>query len=1013
MVDAFAVAEVLNYSDKSNWIAVSDSYLDDASRVPGVKGYYAINTSPGDYDFLRIQKVIYIAEAQDADEARRIHKDLWNIGDAPFLIVILAGQIRVYSCFSFSQFEDIAILSIDSLSLDIISESLSSFNASNIDSGNVWSEWSESLDVDQRVDRHLLTSLSRLSLNLINERGLSPSVAHSLIGKYIYIRYLRDRNIISDKWLESLDLKIDGILGKDSNVRDLVALISALEERFSGRIFPIDFNRIDAPTDEDINFVASIFRGDLVGGQPTLGFEMYDFSHIPIEMLSSIYEQFIHIEDEADISGAFYTPEPLADYLISELNVFNTLRLGHKIIDPSCGSGVFLVLCYKRLIRIAMIEKGDRLSPEELRSILETSIYGVERNREACYVTEFSLILMLLNFLDPPDLESNRNFRFPQLHNRRIFNSDFFDPRGGFVKDLKTYDWVIGNPPWLEIDSKSDPLNSKFVKPWIEKNIKHKPVARYRTSEAFLWLCSELVKDSGHIGLLIQASSLTNQQSEDFRRKFFSSHRVFKVTNFANLAYTLFSGRAQEPTASVVYKPRSSLGAKELELHNNWKILHFGPMVANQLVIRDQIGKQSWNITISESEIDNIDHFKIEDGDSLAWKMALWGTPRDQFTLSELAELMPESLSNLCKNYKWDLALGLQLRDSSDKGNNIRLDSLSDVRIFDGKEFKKSKKRYIVPAHCLKAHSKTYVRKRGGFAGLATLKAPHIVLGFNASPYSDTDFILPHPVAAVSAKQGSEKYLKALSVYLSSSIARYLMFFSSPTWGNSRTVFNKADAERILVPTLDDKNSQQLSDLYDHLARLESQEFPISPIDYDHIDQEVASILNIPDYIHIITSEFIKFRIKYNKGVVPSFTHLTPSEDDIRKYTELLSSELNEYSGIKHSISTYIFDNFVVCSIEMLEGEKIDPGIGTSNQDRERISTLVTSIMSSRYSQWLYVQKSIKIFTDDRFLYIKPRRKSEWLATSAMNDSDDIINEMIHYGSTLNSTDVSINASEL
>lgn len=999
-MNAANLINALDYNHSPNWndIETVSVALDDAWKVSGVKGFYTVETSPENHKFFRKQKVVYVAEASDAMDARRIHKSLWNVSDAPFLIVVLPNQIRIYSCFTYNKTGDSDLLTIDSNDLNVILEALAEFKAANIDSGDIWLALGKKIDVQQKVDRHLLASLGKLSLNLIHERGLSPIVAHSLIGKYIYIRYLRDRGIITDSWLSSVNISIDRVLGVNTDVKDLVKLTDALQTRFSGQIFPIDFNRMDAPTDNDVSFVASVFRGDHEN-RLSFGFDLYDFSYIPIEMLSSIYEQFLHIEDVADLAGAFYTPEPLADYLISELNHFSRLSNGFKILDPSCGSGVFLVLCYRRLINLSMHQKGRNLSPGELKAILEESIYGVERNREACYVTEFSLILMLLNFIDPPDLHKNQDFKFPELHNKRIFESDFFDNNSKFWRQNLKFDWIIGNPPWIEIEQNSDEINSRHVVKWIKENADHRTVARYRTSEAFLWRCGDVVKRTGYIGLLIQASSLTNQQSDKFRSTFFSYNRVHKVTNFSNLSYILFAGRAQEPTASIVYQPNNTLSEKELANRDRWQILHFGPLVANQAMLWNQKNKQSWTITITESEISYINYKDIENGDILYWKLALWGTSRDHFVLSEIRRLMPHNLSELCEIRGWNLALGLQLRGDSDSGKNLLVSELEGKKILNHKLLHKSKNRYTIPIEALETNQKPFVRKRGGYAGLGTIAAPHLVLGFNASYYSDIDFILHHPVPALSASAEDTNYLKALSIYMNSFLARYILFFTSPTWGASRTSFNKLDAENLPVPDFTAAQILELSDLFDNISDTEQGYMHDAHLDTTEIEQKFVKILGIPIYISQIVTEFFEYRIKYNKGKVPSFVNLQPTRKDIERYAKTLLEELNDYIPIIENIDVYRENNYIACAISFTDIRQnsafnIHDGMMDPN-----ISEQITSAMSFRGSQWVYTQKSIKIFLPEKFIFIKPNKKYEWLITSAMNDADEIINEMIHHAS--------------
>jgi type II restriction/modification system DNA methylase subunit YeeA len=63
-----------------------------------------------------------------------------------------------------------------------------------------------------------------------------------------------------------------------------------------------------------------------------------------------------------------------------------------RVLDPSCGSGAFLVQCYRRLIEKELVKrKGDKIRPVELREFLQDHIFGIDRDEDACQVTELSL----------------------------------------------------------------------------------------------------------------------------------------------------------------------------------------------------------------------------------------------------------------------------------------------------------------------------------------------------------------------------------------------------------------------------------------------------------------------------------------------------------------------------------------------------------------------------------------------------------------------------------------------
>jgi len=425
------------------------AHLFRAARRTGVDGIYVFQTSShSDKNKAKFaaRPAVFVAQATTLEEAKQIHRRLWNLRYAPFLIILLPHQIRIYTGFDYAQDEndDSGLLSEVNFNDGNLRDILSDFSADAIDSGQIWvSKYAQQFKKNRQVDTRLLANLETLSNALnktlsesIDNRTQRLNIAHALIGKFIYIRYLRDRNILSDEWLTQHDINLDFVLGRQATVYELQKLTGTLEDRFNGYIFPLDdIDMEQILTSHQIRLVSSVFKGDEISllefgitQQLHLEFQAYDFQYIPVETLSAIYEQFIRAEEDVKQTGAVYTPEVLADYLLSEVQWAKPLQLNMKILDPACGSGIFLVLAYRRLIELALKNTPDqKLSPETLKEILLKSIYGVERKKYACYVTEFSLILTMLHYVDPPELHRNADFKFPNLHNERIFPCDFFD----------------------------------------------------------------------------------------------------------------------------------------------------------------------------------------------------------------------------------------------------------------------------------------------------------------------------------------------------------------------------------------------------------------------------------------------------------------------------------------------------------------------------------------------------------------------------------------------------------
>ena len=638
-------------------------HLFRAAKKAGVQGAYLFETSPPDQKILPSRPAVYVAEARTRDEARKIHQRLWNLGNAPFIVILLPNEIRVYTGFDFSLNDENQglvkeVKAIVDLTFASIQDQLKDFRADSIDSGEIWKTQAKYVTPEKRVDTHLLNNLKKLE-QYLKGQSLDLPIIHGLIGKYVYIRYLYDRGILSREWLIENNIDLDTVLGRDATLAGLLHLTEVLESRFNGAVFPLPPSVEEILSDEIISLVASTFKGDdPVSGQLHLDFEAYDFSYIPIETLSSIYEQFLHSQGTGKKVGAVYTPEPVADYLLCELQEANPLQSGMKILDPCCGSGIFLVLAYRKLFELNLAQSSKtKLKPTELRRILTESLYGVERNREACYVSEFSLILTLLIYIEPPELHRNKQFKFPSLHNTQIFECDFFDDESEFWKQNKKFDLIVGNPPWIELKPATE--DEELARAWIRQNSESRPVTGNRVCEAFCWRVVDLLSPHGYVGLLIHANSLFNHESHKYREVFFRTHTVTRVTNFAHLAYVLFGSRGEEPAATLIYRKIEA----DFEKPN---IIHYAPLIIDQIANRPHARSRkqtTWSITINEDEISMIPPLDVETGDLLPWKIALWGTLRDSKNLKRLERLFPNTLGEFIEDKKWHFHEGLQIRE--------------------------------------------------------------------------------------------------------------------------------------------------------------------------------------------------------------------------------------------------------------------------------------------------------------------------------------------------------------
>ncbi|HLP45946.1 MAG TPA: hypothetical protein VK469_08370, partial [Candidatus Kapabacteria bacterium] len=199
------------------------AYMFRSAGNLGVDGIYVFRRAPESLESHYIPApAVYVAAAENENAARQIHRKLWNLCSAPFLIIILPNQIRVFTGFNYSEEnEDEGVLD-EIKNLEELNRLLKELNATAIDTGLVWkSQYAKKLDLSQRVDSRLLKNIEQLGEALTREGGLKDELANTLIGKYIYLRYLRDRGILTNEWMLQNHIHPEDVFSLNASVKEL------------------------------------------------------------------------------------------------------------------------------------------------------------------------------------------------------------------------------------------------------------------------------------------------------------------------------------------------------------------------------------------------------------------------------------------------------------------------------------------------------------------------------------------------------------------------------------------------------------------------------------------------------------------------------------------------------------------------------------------------------------------------------------------------------------------------
>jgi methylase of polypeptide subunit release factors len=995
-----------------------------------LKGVYTLKDEAGEGG-LNVVPLVYVCEEAVDAAPEEIHRLVWNQSVVPFVLVVARDVVRLYSGFSYGASNQTGASDADregvlsaAVAFNRVGSELGSFQAEAIDRGDVWRRWERQVDPRGRVDWRLLDNLRKLGVWL-RDKGLSKNVAHGLIGKYVYLRYLRDREILSNWKFEEWGLDPANVFGRGATVAGLGAVIRNLEEWLNGSVFPLKLVGAGSPSTEHIERVAGAFVGDdPITGQLHLDFQPYDFSHIPIETLSVIYEQFLHAEGKGRDSGAYYTPVPLVNFMLQELEDRSPLRPGMRVLDGSCGSGAFLVQCYRRLIERRLRESGERLRPSELRDLLVESIFGVDRDEDACRVAELSLSLTLLDYINPPDLRQYPTFKLPALHNKNIFHSDLFAPKCPIQATKKSaqYDWVVGNPPWVEVKKPDDEEESQedldlSVRTWIVEHRKSHPTGGNQTAQAFAWKLGAMLRPGGCAALLLPAKTLFNYESAGFRKEFFLRHRVWCVANFSNMTEVLFAGRSRVPAAAFYFSPVQSPDNPQV---GDEDTIVYSPFVANQEANRPtdpNTRKDTWNIVINAGEIRRIRLSDTLRGDLLTWKVAMWGSPRDERLIRSVRNRFP-ALSDLCEQQGIEIQEGFQLRPEGTEGAVFRED-LVGKKILLMNALQGCGRIFVFPDNALgtidRGHA--YLRTPGRTSGISVSDPPHVIVddARRFAVYSDEFLAVPPRQIGIGGKARHAKLLKALSLFLVSDFATYYQFFTSPAWGVKRELATLRSLKELPIPFIDMSDDELTSweRLHADALRREVTDLPLfdlkrsdrkSPEEVDReLNEMTYAALGLSEQERWLIEDLARVRIELDEGKLGTAAVMPPKVSELEEYANALCSELDAFLDVeakRHEVRVVYDDHSGMVQTHVVQPARSPRKVLVEKADRLTSEAFGRSrdLLRQRYSQWVYFDRRLLILDGEKTFLFKPLQRFHWTRGQALNDADLIIGETIAVG---------------
>lgn len=504
-------------------------------------------------------------------ELAELHRRFWSACEIPLVYIFLPTEVQIYHILKGPQEIDDRIthapLKTIMLGEEIAGalEELKQFSARRLDDGRFWEENADAkmLGLSGAAFMALSQEIEACRNELVDTHRIPGPLVRRLLILFVLIKYLEERKdsqghgvfppgtfaLFHENATSFVDLLRAG--GKD--VLSFFDYL-ATKDRFNGDVFHLEEAERKALLKTDLRLFADLLEGKLEGKQRTF-WRRYAFNELPVELISHLYEQFLPRQP-----GVVYTPPFLVSFILDEvLPLSEDTPENFRLIDPACGSGVFLVGAFRRLVqRWRKAHKYEYPDVDTLQRLLRDHIFGVDLEGEAVRLTMFSLSVAICDFLQPRIIW--HDLHFDRLRDTNLLEGDFFLhlKKNKRWQGPDGFDLVVGNPPFLsELTKAGEEIVGNLIEE-TKKGPKKETAFDLPDNQAallFLECAMRIAKPGGQVALIQPSGPLLyGENSSRFRASFLERNQVTQIVDLTHLSRVLFkrpaSGRVKETGGS-------------------------------------------------------------------------------------------------------------------------------------------------------------------------------------------------------------------------------------------------------------------------------------------------------------------------------------------------------------------------------------------------------------------------------------------------------------------------------
>lgn len=760
---------------------------------------------------------------------------------------------------------------------------------------------------------------------------MNPLDVLSVTGRALFFRFLLDRRIIRDPELGEICPAATELKDCFSNAEKAAATSCWLDETFNGDLLPLALGvRPDADGDErrkayakvyrklgtDTNeevflHLQAILRGWKSHGhsfQRRIDWDDFNFAHIPIGVLSQVYETFSRQWDgeHAAKTSVYYTPKNIARCLVEEAFGGLETSADARVLDASCGAGIFLVLAFRKLVRARWEKDGRRPDTRTIQHILYNKICGFDVSESALRLAALALYITAIELNGSP--RPPKSLKFPRgLQGQVLFNFGSHDAKhqkcfelGSLSPDVPdrfngVFDVVMGNPPWtrLRVERTDNDEDKKAEKKRLDTLVAEFTAITRRVLTArglddiawnyttpdnnpdlpFVWRAAEWAKPGGLIAMALPGRILLKQseQGKAARAALIRGLKITGIINGSNVSDTDVWPEMNQPfmlffARNTIAPPdhRFYFATPVLESPLNSRGLFRIDYQAAEPVEANAVVEKPWLLkTLAVGTVLDVD--VMESITSLKWKplRRIW---TGSCLYSGRGYDLSPNLFQRPADHLWQL-LDLEPPES---GFRVEYDRLREWRHKHDRStahFPRSKRLYQPPMLIVPQSPGERRSQPKSFRSLRT------AMGFSQSYYGFS--AAGHPDAKV--------LVSLLYLITHSLLFQYYCLMVSSRIGAERRTFIKVDLESFPFPAPEKLTSEKKRSIVDLANRLETQ----ATKPWERIDNLVFDLYGLDDDDATVVRDTLEVGAPYKGARGPAEQPARPSEAELfRSYLE-------------------------------------------------------------------------------------------------------------------------------